>query len=546
VLPGRQYEFHDYLRMAWRWSVLLTVLPMIGLFLALVVSSRIQDLYQSDMLIQIVPQRVPESFVRSTVTIRTEDRIQALSEQLMSRTQLERMVQEFDLYPAERSRLPMEDVLEGMRSNVEFVVDKGAGLDARQAEAFHIRFKYRDPRLAARVTESLGSLIVDQNAQDRGALAEATNEFLEAQLAQARARLEAQEQKREQFRKRNTGQLPSQLEFNMQIIQNTQLQLQALVESIARDRDRRLLLMRMYSDAQTEAASLEAAAASAPALPGREGAGTPPMTAKQQLDAARAALSRLQLRLRPEHPDVVRATRVIADLEQKAAAEAKAVAEAVDAGDPEADIVPTGLTPEERQRRERLRATAAEIDSLDRQVKFREAEEQRLKGTIADYQRRIESVPGVESEWVSLTRDYDTQQAAYRELLVKSEASKVSADLERRQIGEQFRVLDPARLPVRPIPSKRLQINAGGLVLGLLLGAALAFFLEVRDSSFQTEADVLEVLGIPVVALVPNVESVVDRKVRRRRRLYVSTAATVIVATGGYAFWMMKLWKYIA
>jgi polysaccharide chain length determinant protein (PEP-CTERM system associated) len=540
VLPGKQYGSQDYLRMAWRWRGLLTAFPIIGLFVALIVSSRITDFYQSDMLIQVVPQRVPESFVRSTVTIRTEDRIQALSEQLMSRTQLERIVQEFDLYPEERARLPMEDVLEAMRANVEFVVDQGGGLrGSGQAEAFHIRFTYKDPKLAARVTESFGSLIVDQNAQDRGAQAEATNQFLEAQLAEARGRLEAQEQKLEQFRTRNAGQLPSQLAFNMQAIQNAQLQLQALVESVARDRDRRLMLLRIYNDAQPEAASVAAAAGSATAVQPREGA-TQSLTARQQLIAAQTALSRLQLRLRPEHPDVVRAARLIADLEQKAAAEA------AEARDPDAKVALTAMAPEERQGRERLSQARAEIESLDRQIAFREADEQRLKASIADYQRRIESVPGIESEWISLTRDYDTLQTTYRELLTKSEASKLAADLERRQIGEQFRVLDPARLPVNPIGSKRIQINAIGFGLGLLVGVGFAFLLETRDSSFRTEADVLEVLALPVVALVPHVESVTDRKSRRRRRLYFSTATAVVVAAGGYVFWMMKLWKYVA
>jgi polysaccharide chain length determinant protein (PEP-CTERM system associated) len=536
VLPGKQYGPKDYLCMAWRWRALLIAFPIVGLFGGLVVSSRIQDLYQSDMLIQIVPQRVPESFVRSTVTIRTEDRIQALSEQLMSRTQLERIVHEFDLYPEERVRLPMEDVLENMRSNVEFVVERGGGLrGSEQAEAFHIRFTYKDPKLAARVTESFGSLIVDQNAQDRGALAEATNQFLEAQLAEARGRLEAQEQKLEQFRMRNAGQLPSQLDFNMQAIQSTQLQLQALVESVARDRDRRLMLLRIYNEAQSEAASVEAAAASATAAQPREG-GPQNMTVRQQLNAARTALDRLKLRFRPEHPDVVRATSLVADLEKKVAAET------TEAGAAGADA---SVTPAELESRSRLRQTAAEIESLDRQIAFREAEEQRLRATIGNHQRRIESVPGIESEWVSLTRDYETLQITYRELLTKSEASKLAADLERRQIGEQFRVLDPARLPVHPIPSQRLRVNGLGFMLGLIFGALLAAFLEIRDSTFRSEADVLEVLGLLVVALVPHVESATDRKARRRRLLYFSTATVVLVASGGYAFWVMKLWKYV-
>lgn len=541
MLLGRKYGPQDFMRMAWRWRALLTGVPIAGLFVGLILSSRIPDLYRSDMLIQIVPQRVPESFVRSTVTIRTADRIQALSEQIMSRTQLERIVREFDLYPEQRARLPMEDVLEEMRSNVDFDVEAGQGEQrSAQIEAFHIRFTYRDPKLAARVTEHLGSLVVDQNAQDRGALAEATNQFLEAQLGQSRQRLEVHEKKLEEFRRRNAGQLPSQLEFNMQAIQNSQLQLQALVDSVARDRERRLMLLRMYNDnneSPAGPASVAQAAGATPTIQSRDST-TETMPAQQQLSAARAGLARLQLRLRPEHPDVVRAKRIIENLEQKVAAE-------VEGRDADAEVGLPVVTLEERQRRERLRQTREEIESLDRQIAIREAEQQRLTAKIADHQGRIEAVPGIESEWVSLMRDYDTQAAAYRDLLTKSEASKVSADLERRQIGEQFRVLDAARLPVNPIASKRLQINAMGLTLGLLVGIVLAALLEIRDSSFRTEADVVEMLALRVVALVPHVESVAERRARRRRLLYSSMAVTVALATGGYFFWVMRLWKYV-
>jgi capsular polysaccharide biosynthesis protein len=187
----------------------------------------------------------------------------------------------------------------------------------------------------------------------------------------------------------------------------------------------------------------------------------------------------------------------------------------------------------------------AEIDSLGRQIAFKEAEEQRLRTTVDDYQRRIEQVPEVESEWISLTRDYDTQQAAYKELLAKSEDAAVAAELEKRQVGEQFRVLDPARPPVRPTGVGRLQVNAIGVVLGLLFGAALAALFEFLDTSFRSAGDIGDVLQLPVLAQVPFVPSDEDRLRDRRRTLVTAALATVVVVAASYGFWSLRLWEHI-
>ena len=261
MLLEKQYTPLDFARMAWRRRWLIVVPFVIGLFATLIVSSRLPDLFQSEMLIQVVPQRVPDSYVQSTVTVRTEDRINALAQQALSRTELEQLIETFNLYPEARDRRPMQEVVDGMRENVEVDIALGGSSDA---EAFYVRFSYPDAEIATRVTGRLGALFVDQNARDRGALAEGTNEFLETQLAEARSRLEEQERRLEAFRQQHAGRLPDQLEFNMQAMQNTQLQVQSHVESLARDRDRKLMLERLYNDA--EAGALSAAATVAPAI----------------------------------------------------------------------------------------------------------------------------------------------------------------------------------------------------------------------------------------------------------------------------------------
>jgi uncharacterized protein involved in exopolysaccharide biosynthesis len=269
MLPGKSYSPQDILDIV-RRRLWLLPLPIATLFVALVYSSTQPNVYQSNMLIAIVPQRVPDEFVRSTVTLRTEDRLNTITVQIMSRSVLEPMINEFDLFPRERSRLPMEDVVQMMqeRINVGLEARTSSSQSATGPTAFHVRFTYPDPNLAARVTQRLGSIFVDQNARDRGALALATDDFLQRQLGEARQRLEAHEKLVEAFRERHGNELPTQLQSNVQAIQNAQLQIQAQVEAIARDRDRKMMLERLYQEAQNEPVTVTATTAPTPSTPG--------------------------------------------------------------------------------------------------------------------------------------------------------------------------------------------------------------------------------------------------------------------------------------
>lgn len=538
MLPGKKLTPADLIQMVRRRALLLVVPPVVCFFAALVYSSTVANVYQSDMLIAIDPQRVPDAFVRSTVTLETDRRMDAITVQVLSRTNLERLIHDMDLYPDERATMPMEDVVIKMRGNIsvnlEFPRPRwGVPPDPT---AFHVRFTYPDPEVATRVTHEIGTLFVEQNARDRGALAGATNRFLETQLVEAREKLESQEQRLEAFRQRHGAELPTQLQANMQAVQNAQLQAQSLVESIARDRDRKQLLERLYRES---AADASVAAAVQPAATGAAGTTTGGGTVAQQLATARATLASLEARYRPEHPDVVRARRVVAELEPKAEAEAAATARAVATAD-SASPTPAVVDP---ARREALRQMLAEIESLDRQTAFKEAEERRVREQIAEYQRRIEAVPGLESEWVALTRDYDTQQTAYKELLAKSTAAQVAANLEEQDIGERFRIVDPARVPVHPLPSMRMRYNAGGLLLGLLLGVGIAAFLELGDASYRTASDVVEVLALPVLASVPLVVTDGEKAQRRRWSTVAVATGVACVAAMGYVAWSLRLWN---
>src|SRR5207245_4937440 len=187
--------------------------------------------YRSETLILVVPQRVPVAYVKSTVTARIEDRLQSISQQILSRTRLERIIQDFNLYERERRTGIMEDLVERMRKDIEVQIVKG--------DAFRVAFTADSRRTAMKVTERLASLFIDESLRDREVLAEGTNQFLEAQLEDARRQLIDNEKKLEDYRRLHAGELPKQQESNLQGLHNIEMQLQALVDSLHRDRDAR-------------------------------------------------------------------------------------------------------------------------------------------------------------------------------------------------------------------------------------------------------------------------------------------------------------------
>ena len=521
MLPGKKYAPEDFVVILRRrkWLVMLPfVLLSIG---TLVGSQYLPNRYRSETLILVVPQRVPESYVKSTVTTRIEDRLQSISQQILSRTRLERIVQDFNLYAEERRTGIMEDVIERMRRDIDVKVVKG--------DAFSISYMSDSAQTAMKVTERLATLFIDENLKDRELLAVGTNQFLEAQLEEARLKLVEHENKLEIYRRQHAGQLPSQLQPNLQALQNTQMQIQAVLDSLNRDRDRKMMLERLLSDAEPVVEAPAPAAAVTTAETPQIGG-----TVAQQLEQSRQMLAALELRLKPNHPDIRRMQRAIADLESRAAVEATAT--------PGTPAKPTVVVdPREAARLTRVREMTLELESVTRQIALKEAEERRLRDAAAAYQVKIDGVPSRESELAELTRDYETMQKVYQDLLAKQQDSQVAANLERRQIGEQFKVLDVARLPEKPFSPNRLLINGGGALAGLALGFGLVFLLEYRDRSLRSGPDVTAVLNLPVLATVPLIFTTDDRRrMRRRRMLAWSSGAALACSAFAVSAWVFR------
>lgn len=483
MLPGKTYSPEEITRIvlarAW-WIIIPLVIGTMG---TVVVSRFLPNKYRSETLIMLVPQRVPDSYVKTTVTDKIEDRLATLSDQILSRSRLERIILDLNLYPAQRADLPMEDVVQMMRGDIS--------VKTEGKESFRISYVSRDAKTAQKTTDRLASLFIEENLRDRENMAEDTNQFLDSQLEDARRRLIEHEKKLEEYRRRYSGELPSQASSNLQAIQNAQIQLQAVGETTDRARERRLVLERQIVELEAAGAltatPMPAASTSPDAVAG--------LSTAQQLEVARARLQMLLARDKPDHPDVRTMQRTIRDLEGKLQAEQK------QAGQPA--VAEKVLTPAERAQEQRLRDLKAEIAEIDRQIADKQAQDKQLRAVIANYQAKLDVVPTRESDLVELTRDYTTLQTTYQSLLAKREESKIAANLERRNIGEQFKVLDPAKVPERPFSPNRYLIDLGGAGGGLALGLLMVALLEYRDSSFRSEEEIVRVLKLPVLALVP-------------------------------------------
>jgi uncharacterized protein involved in exopolysaccharide biosynthesis len=329
----------------------------------------------------------------------------------------------------------------------------------------------------------------------------------------------------EEYRKNHSGQLPSQMQSNLAAIQSASMQMQTLNEATNRAQERRLLIERQIAD--TQAVPLPSTAVGSNDAPA-------PLSTAQQLDAARARLAAFMQRYTPDHPDVVSLERTISELVAKLESETPVGAIA----EPKRPV-----TPAEAAQQQRLLDLQAQLAVIDLQLSSNRAEVERLQKVVADYQARIDAAPTRESELVELTRDYSTMQAAYTNLLVKREDAMLAANLERRQIGEQFKLLDTASMPERPFnQTQRLGIMSSGAIAGLLIGLLIIAGLELLDGSVRSEEEALRAFSVPVLALIPPMSSMREaRAAKRRARLIdVGGAAMLLAAVAVVVVWRLQ------
>jgi len=510
----KPFDIHSYINLALRrkWYIVIPlILSIVGSF---GVYKYLPKIYKATTLILVQPQRVPESYIRPTVTEPIAARLNTITQEILSRTRLEKVIQEFNLYSDLLSKKPLEEIVEVMRKAVEVKV-QGSSRSDRDQNAFSISFEGKEPRTVMMVTNKLASLFIEENLKVRELQAEGTSEFLTKELQAIENQLKQKEQDLRNFRERYMGQLPQQLDANLRILERLQEQLKTTNESIRASEDRAILLRNQIEELRQRGrlmAMREPRGNITLGTEERSSGPTPEDPIMTQWNLLKRELANAQSKYTDNHPDVIDLKRKFANLEQKvkelleqqkAAREArlrelKSERDAVS----EKDVLPAMDPAIERL----LAQYKEQYNEVQFEIKRLKGEEKNLKEQIVVYRKRIEDTPKREQELALLTRDYDLLKTNYQSLLDKKIQAQMAENLERKQQGEQFRILDPARIPEMPFKPDRNKILIMGVMIGLLSGFGLAWFRESLDKSFHTVSEVEAYLGIPVIATIPNLQ----------------------------------------
>lgn len=478
----------EYTNAVFRYRLVAVCTLLVGLLLTGTVVYSLPNMYQSTTLIMVEPQNVPEAYVKATVTQLLEKRLQAMNQEVLSRTRLEGIIKDLDLYKELRvSGMPMESIVDTMRRKVKVQVYPSDN-------AFRISYEGMAPPVVQQVTARLAALYIDENLRIREEHASGTTEFLEAELEKVRKQLGEQETKIQTFKQRYMGELPEQRDANMHALEGYRQQLQTTSSALSATMERKLILDRQVADAQ----------AFRPPLPGPGGAPGAALSPAARLRQLETELSDLRSRYTDNHPDVTQTLNQINRLRAELRA---GRGDGVTAGP---------VAPELAQA---VAQTAGEVRRL-------QEEEARLKQAIEAYQQRVENAFVREQELKEITRDYDVTRDKYQRLLDKKLEAQLSQSLERRQKAERFRVLDPASRPQAPLKPNRPVLLAAGSALSLALAIAIPILLWQLDSSYRS-AEELVGTGITVLAAIPQVET---PEVRQRRRVYRLTVVAASVA----------------
>ncbi len=487
-------SMHDYLEICLRRKWYIIVPLVVSVLVSFGVYKYLPKVYKATTLILVQPQSVPEKYVQPTITDTVVNRLNTIGQEIMSRTRLEKVIEEFNLYQNFRKKLPMEEVIETMRKAIEVKVPDEK--KERTRNYFTISFEGEEPKTVMTVTNRLASLFIEENLKVRELQAGGTSEFISKELLTMEDRLKRKEQEIRVFKERNMGQLPQQLDANLKILEQLQQQLRTMSERIRAAEDRTIIF-------QGQLEQLKKVEPRGDALPNQEALNVPRIREDPaaQLNALKRELATMQTRLKETHPDVIDLKRKIAALESQLEGKSKPSQEEEKISTK--NLPPPRLDPET----ERLyRQLTEQYNNALLEAKRLKEEEKTLKEQMILYQRRIEDTPKREQELVLLTRDYDLLKTNYQSLLDKNLQAQMAENLERKQKGEQFKILDPAVLPEEPVKPNRNKILLIGCLLGMVLGIGLTWFRESLDQSFRTVSDVEEYLGIPVLATVPNLK----------------------------------------
>lgn len=488
INPRKSFDIYDYMEIFYRriWYI---IIPLIIIFpIAIIYAFNAPKMYRATTLILVTPQKIPEAFIKTTVTSRIEDRLQSISQEIMSRTRLEELITEYNLYPEIIKKDNMEQVIEIMRNNIELNIKGKEGY-------FRISFIDKDPKITAMVANKLASLFIEGNLKLREQQAKSTSEFINLEMKTVKINMEEIENKITIFKKQYINELPEQLQANLRVLEQLQLQNQRIADSLRAAEERKLFLQKQISDLRMQGSINDSSDNTSQALL------DPQTQSERRLMQLFAMLEELKLKYTEKHPDIVMIKKEIENI-QKQNQQGESNYFTFDSKDQDAI---TGFINKQsgffsQELKNQLAATNFEIKNLKEQ-------DRKISLKMAGYQNRIENTPIRELELNALMRDYQNISGTYQALLEKNQAAKQAENLEIRQKGEQFRIIDPARIPLKPFKPSIPKIILFGFLFGIGSGGGLAFLREQMDRSFRDAEDVNDTLGIKVLVSIPGIDA---------------------------------------
>jgi polysaccharide chain length determinant protein (PEP-CTERM system associated) len=493
-------QLDDLKRILQRRSQLVLAVFAAGVLIATFVAAILPNQYQSSATLLIEPQTISEKLVESNLSeTELNSRLHLISMQILSRGRLNKVIEAFDVYPELEDKMTREEIIEMMRGHIsvtpvlsELEARIGARATNVEITTFQLAFRHRNRDVAAAVANRLANDFVEEHIKERAEMSGDTSEFIEAELQRLSARIAELEQKISTVKSLNIGRLPEDLPTN-------QNQYERLAQNI-RDTQRELAI------AQSDEAFYrqQVLVGGAEFLKWQNND-----TPEKRLEQIRVELNELQARgLTEKHPDVVKLRQEIAQFEAAI-------------NDSHAEDKPLTIAQENaraEQQRAGLRADSAR------------AELERLQAQLKDLEARMAETPKVAEQLAAYEREYQHLFDSYQQYSSKRLEAGVAADMERRQKGEKFRVLEAAIPMAEPASPNRPVILVIGGVLGLLAGAGLGLLAEITDLSFHDARSLQSRLGIPVLAAVPPVVLESDRLFARARRVRKAIGVTAVAS----------------
>jgi polysaccharide chain length determinant protein (PEP-CTERM system associated) len=517
-VPRRTLDFEDYLDIL-RRNVRWIVAPaFLGLVVATLVAYWMDDVFVSTALIRIVPQQVPESLVQNAVNQQLADRINAMAETIESRNTLSSIINSNGLYKAELKREPLDDVIAKMQRSIHITGSGGITNSGRNLPAFQLSFSYNDRHVAQKVCQELVSRFVNENTRNRYEDAVATHQFMNDEFEKAKRELDTLEQKISEFRSKNAGHLPEQMEANVQEANALENRLANLNQAQSRVSQEKMMMESSLSIAKDRLASIRD--------------NSPEVQARsekidqfdRQIATLEAAIASMKERYTETYPDLEAARAQLSQLrhQRDEAAKTEKVKPV------ESHALSSSIS------RERMDATA-EVERFQAALRAKELEAQEYAKEAASataavraYQGRIEGIPLGGKEYQELLRDRDLAKSKYQDLEVKLSRSAISQEMENRKQGENLEVLDQASLPESPTEPRRGLIIPAGLGAGLALGVILVGIREVKDTSLKNLKDARLYTQLSILGSVPLLEN--DLVVQRRKQImWVGWATATLV-----------------